>query len=121
LPAFDAFAEAAPHPAWVKRDFPRYAAAGHATDHAASTRILYAGGHSIEITTTYSVSIDGQVVPVHMMVDSDGQLWSHLCPYRTFANATDLLRYLVEHVPDALTGLAVGEHGHGHHHEGAAS
>jgi hypothetical protein len=121
LPAIDAFGDASPHPAWVKRDFPSYAAGGHVSGPLASTRVLYAGGHTIEVTTTYSVRIDGQLAPVHMMVDTDGRLWSHLCPYRTFANATELLRYLVEHVPEALTGIELGGHGHEHGHAGGLS
>ncbi len=114
LPELDPFSEHPAPPAWVERDFPSYVAHEHATGPVSSVRVLHVAGHSIEITTTYSVSIDGAPAPVHMLVDTDGQVWSHVCPYRTFPNATELLRYLVEHVPEALTGIAAGGHVHAH-------
>lgn len=67
-----------------------------------SIRALHAQGHLIEVKTSYAVSIDGQPAPIHMMVDADGQLWSALCPYRTFPTALDLVRYLLEHSPDVV-------------------
>lgn len=120
LPTLDPFAEVAPQPAWVEREFPEYAANAHATGPVSSTRVVYAAGHTIEITTTYTVSIDGVNAPVHMMVDTDGNVWSHVCPYRTFANATELVRYLVERVPDALSSLPAGGE-HSQHHAGGHS
>lgn len=113
VPELDPFSGAAEHPDWVKRDFPAYAAAAHATGPVSSTRVLHAGGHEIEITTTYAVRIDGEPAPIHMMVDSDGRVWSHLCPYRTFPNASELLAYVIQHVPEALTNLGHGGHDHG--------
>jgi hypothetical protein len=120
LPKLDPFGEPAPQPAWVEREFPSYAATAHAAGPVSSKRVLWALGRTIEITTTYAVSIDGVNAPVHMLVDTDGNVWSHVCPYRTFANATELVRYLVEHVPEALTELPMGGE-HGHDHTGAHS
>jgi hypothetical protein len=115
LPNVDAFGVAEPQPAWVEREFPSYAGTAHARGPVSSKRVLWALGRTIEITTTYAVSIDGVTAPVHMLVDTDGNVWSHVCPYRTFANATELVRYLVEHVPEALTELPLaGEHHHDH-------
>jgi hypothetical protein len=110
----DPFAEMPPQPEWVMRDFPEYVEGSHVSGPVSTRRVSYAGGHEIEIITTYSVSIDGRPTPVHMLVDSDGRLWSHLCPYVTFANANALIAHLVEHAPEALTHIHAGHTGAGH-------
>jgi hypothetical protein len=114
LPELDPFAEMPPQPDWVARDFPAYVQGSHVSGPVSSKRVSYAGGHEIEITTTYSVSIDGVPTPVHLLVDSDGQLWSHLCPYRTFPNANELIAFMIEHVPEALTNIHAGHGATGH-------
>jgi hypothetical protein len=126
LPDVDPFAELPPQPEWVVRQFPEYVAGSHVSGPVSTRRVSHAGsrtgGHEIEIITTYSVSVDGQPAPVHLLVDTDGRLWSHLCPYATFANANELIAHLLEHAPEALTGLLVG-HGHAGHagHAGGAA
>ena len=114
LPDLDPFAEMPPQPEWVIRDFPEYVRGSHVSGPVSTRRVSYAGGHEIEIITTYSVSIDGRPTPVHMLVDSDGRLWSHLCPYVTFANANALIAHLVEHAPEALTDIHAGHTSSGH-------
>ncbi|HKO95293.1 MAG TPA: hypothetical protein VJU61_29255 [Polyangiaceae bacterium] len=114
LPELDPFAELPPQPEWVMRDFPEYAEGSHVSGPVSSRRVSYAGGHEIEITTTYAVTIDGQPAPMHMLVDSDGRLWSHLCPYVTFANANELIAHIIEHAPEALTDIHAGHGGAGH-------
>lgn len=124
LPDVDPFAEMPPQPEWVVREFPEYVEGSHVSGPVSTRRVSYAGGHEIEILTTYSVSIDGQPTPVHLLVDSDGRLWSHLCPYVTFANANELIAHLLAHAPEALTGLhaggSAGHAGHSGHSGGAA-
>lgn len=121
LPDVDPFAEMPPQPEWVVREFPEYVEGSHVSGPVSTRRVSYAGGHEIEILTTYSVSIDGQPTPVHLLVDTDGRLWSHLCPYVTFANANELIAHLLAHAPEALTDLpAGGEHAGGGHAGGAA-
>jgi hypothetical protein len=117
LPDLDPFAEMPPQPAWVVRDYPEYVEGSHVSGPVSTRRVSHAGGHEIEIITTYSVSIDGRPTPVHLLVDSDGRLWSHLCPYVTFANANELIAQLLAQAPEALTGLqsAGGGSGHGGH------
>jgi len=110
----DPFAELPPQPEWVMRDFPEYVEGSHVSGPVSSRRVSYAGGHEIEITTTYAVSIDGQPAPVHMLVDSDGRLWSHLAPYATFANANELIAHIIEQAPEALTDIHAGHDGAGH-------
>lgn len=107
-PDVDPFAEMPPQPEWVVRDFPEYVQGSHVSGPVSTRRVSYAGGHEIEILTTYAVSIDGQPTPVHVLVDSDGRLWSHLCPYVTFANANELIAHLLAHAPEALSGLPAG-------------
>jgi hypothetical protein len=105
LPELDPFAVLPPQPEWVLRDFPEYVEGSHVSGPVSSRRVSYAGGHEIEIITTYAVSIDGVPTPVHLLADSDGRLWSHLCPYVTFASASELIAHLIEHAPEALTGI----------------
>jgi hypothetical protein len=117
LPDLDPFAVMPPQPAWVVRDFPEYVQGSHVSGPVSTRRVSHAGGHEIEILTTYSVSIDGRPAPVHLLVDSDGRLWSHLCPYVTFANANELTAHLLAHAPEALSELHAegGASGHGRH------
>jgi hypothetical protein len=119
LPDVDPFAELPPQPEWVVREFPEYVEGSHVSGPVSTRRVSYAGGHEIEILTTYAVSIDGQPTPVHLLVDTDGRLWSHLCPYVTFANASELIAHLLTHAPEALTNLQTGG-GHGGHAGGMA-
>jgi hypothetical protein len=114
LPDVDPFAEMPPQPEWVVREFPEYVQGSHVSGPVSTRRVSYAGGHEIEIITTYTVTIDGQPTPLHLLVDTDGRLWSHLCPYLTFANANELIAHLLAHAPEALTGLHAGS-GSGHH------
>jgi hypothetical protein len=114
LPDTDPFAEMPPQPEWVTRDFPEYVEGSHVSGPVSTRRVSYAGGHEIEIITTYSVNIDGRATPVHMLVDTDGRLWSHLCPYATFANASALIAHLVEQAPEALTNIHAGHTASGH-------
>lgn len=108
LPDVDPFAEMPPQPEWVVREFPDYVEGSHVSGPVSTRRVSYAGGHEIEIITTYTVKIDGRPTPVHLLVDTDGRLWSHLCPYVTFANANELIAHLLAHAPEALTNLPTG-------------
>ena len=121
LPKVDPFAELPPQPEWVTRDFPEYIQGSHVSGPVSSRRVSYAGGHEIEMITTYAVSIDGHPAPVHMLVDSDGRLWSHLCPYVTFANANELLAHIIEQAPEALTDIHAGHGSAGHGSAGHGS
>lgn len=114
LPDVDPFAEMPPQPEWLVREFPEYVEGSHVSGPVSTRRVSYAAGHEIEIITTYSVKIDGQPTPVHLLVDTDGRLWSHLCPYVTFATANELIAHLLTHAPEALTDLHAGHGSAGH-------
>lgn len=117
LPAIDPFSEQSAVPSWVRKQHPAYGAHAHTTGPIASTRAIAVQGHELTVRTTYEVFMDGKALPVHMMVDSDGRLWSHLCPYHTFATAPELLEFVLTHAPEALNGLLTVEHTH-HEHNG---
>ncbi|HKU44357.1 MAG TPA: hypothetical protein VJR89_39630 [Polyangiales bacterium] len=114
IPVLDPFSEKSAVPDWVRRKYPAYAEHTHTTGPVTSSRTIHAGGHEIEVRTTYEVRLDGQAVALNIMVDSDGRLWTHLCPYATFATAPELVEYVLEHAPEALVGLAHSGHEHSH-------
>jgi len=112
----DPFSHHAAVPDWVRRKHPAYAHHVHTEGPVTTSRIIDSGGHEIEVRTTYEVRLDGEAIDVNMMVDSDGRLWTHLCPYRTFATAPELVEYVLDHAPEALLGLTEAsrpdEHAH---------
>lgn len=110
---FDPFTPGQEHPAWIRTSFPDYVQHTH-EDLVRSIRTLEHRGHTITITTTYDVSVDGRLVTLHMMVDELGQLWSHLCPYLSFSSATDLVRHLIERMPHLFEAPP---HDHDHDHD----
>jgi hypothetical protein len=95
---FDPFTPGREHPEWVKKNFPAYVEHAH-EGLTRSDRLLEHRGNTITITTTYEVRVEGRLVTLHMMVDEEGRLWSHLCPYLTFATATELVLHLLERMP----------------------
>ena len=113
---FDPFTPGREHPEWVRKDFPEYA--GHTHEALMrSVRTIESRGHTITITTAYEVRVDGRLVTLHIMVDEQGELWSHLCPYQSFPSATELVRHLIERMPHLFEGTDSGGHGgHDHHH-----
>jgi hypothetical protein len=114
---FDPFTPGQEHPEWVRTSFPAYVQ--HPHDYLArSVRTLENQGRTITITTTYEVRVEGQLVTLHMMVDEQGQLWSHLCPYQSFPSAMDLVRHLLRRMPHLFEAPphdhdAHPAHGHG--------
>lgn len=112
---FDPFTPGREHPEWVRKVFPDYVAHQH-EDLVRSVRTIEHGGSTITITTTYEVKIDGRLLTLHMMVDEQGQLWSHLCPYQSFGSAVDLVRHLLKRMPHLFNGGGGGEHEHEHEH-----
>lgn len=111
---FDPFKPGREHPDWVMKKFPTYVE--HTHEYLArSTRVLEHRGNTITITTTYEVRLGDRPITLHMMVDEEGRLWSHLCPYLTFATATELVRYLIERMPHLFEPTEPSSGGHAHH------
>jgi hypothetical protein len=100
----------------VRRKYPTYAEHAHTEGPVTSSRTIHAGGHEIEVRTTYEVRLDADAIDMNIMVDSDGRLWTHLCPYVTFATAPELVEYVLEHAPEALLGLTHHSHAHARRH-----
>jgi hypothetical protein len=122
LAVFNPFKPGSEHPDWVMKDFPSYVEHTHESL-ARSTRVLEHQGSTITITTTYEVRIGERLLTLHMMVDEEGRLWSHLCPYLTFATAPELVRHLIERMPHLFESAQPppgvddgdGHSGHGGH------
>jgi hypothetical protein len=115
---FDPFTPGREHPEWVRKDFPSYVEHTHEAL-ARSTRVLEHRGSTITITTTYEVRIDERLLTLHMMVDEEGRLWSHLCPYLTFATATELVSHLLQRMPHLFEPGDEHAHHSAHVHGGA--
>lgn len=113
LPSFDPFTPGSEHPDWVAKEFPSYVEHSHEAL-TRSTRVLEHRGHTLTITTTYEVRLDERLLTLHMMVDEEGRLWSHLCPYQTFATATELVQHLLERMPHLFEPAPVSPGGHEH-------
>jgi hypothetical protein len=109
---FDPFTPGLEHPEWVRKEFPTYVEHSHESL-VRSIRTLEHRGRTITITTTYEVRIEGRLVTLHMMVDEAGQLWSHLCPYLTFASAPELVRHLLTRMPHLFEATQSPPHGGG--------
>ncbi len=92
----EAFTSGQEHPEWVRKKFPTYVEHTHESL-ARSDRTLKHQGRTI--TTTYEVRVEGRLITLHMMVDEEGRLWSHLCPYLTFTSAPELVRHLLKRMP----------------------
>jgi len=121
---FDPFTPGREHPEWVRKNFPTYVEHQH-ENLVRSDRVLEHRGNTITITTMYEVRVEGRLVTLHMMVDEEGRLWSHLCPYLTFATATELVLHLLERMPHLFEAAPAGDEarsapeahgGHDHHH-----
>jgi hypothetical protein len=101
----------------VRKNFPAYVEHQH-ENLVRSDRVLEHRGNTITITTMYEVRVEGRLVTLHMMVDEEGRLWSHLCPYLTFATATELVLHLLERMPHLFEATQPSDHG-GHAHPAA--
>lgn len=88
-------------------------------------------GCHIEIKTTYEITVNGAPYHGHLMLDNDGDLYTHACPYSKFGSAMDLVKHLIRLYPESFpVGDAPGDSGHpgvqgatgdphggaGHHH-----
>jgi hypothetical protein len=102
----------------VRKGFPSYIEHAHEAL-ARSTRVLEHQGSTITITTTYEVRLDERLLTLHMMVDEEGRLWSHLCPYLTFATATELVSHLLARMPHLFEPSGESERHLDHAHGGS--
>lgn len=57
-------------------------------------------GRVIRIRTTYEITVNGVPFHGHMLLDNDGNVYSHACPYSEFPSAMGLIKHLIELYPD---------------------
>ena len=86
-----------------------------------SVREFSHAGHSVKILTTYRVEVDGHPVHVHLSVDEDGQVHTHVTPFVTYGSAIDLMKAVVDAYEASVARDGRGGHGgHGGHDHGGA-
>ncbi len=94
---------------------------GHA--HAVPSESVRAddySGHQIVVKSTYEVSIDGTVLPLHLSIANDGTVHCHSLPNYTSGSLMDVLRRLIDAFPNDFPpggpkgGGAGGTPGGGH-------
>ncbi len=74
-------------------------------------------GCRIEIKTTYEITVNGVPYHGHLMLDNDGDLYTHACPYSKFGSAMDLVKHLIRLYPESFPvgqATAVPDHHGGH-------
>lgn len=77
---------------------------GHAEEHGAggvatSVREATHKGRHIRIETSYRITIDGEAIGGHVMVENDGQVHYHSIPNQEFKSAVDMVKGLIDLLP----------------------
>lgn len=91
----------------------------HQHAHGGSTterRVIYKG-HDIRVTTTYQISVDGDEVTGHVLVNNQGSMHYHAIPNEEFASAIDLVKRIVD-ITDMPAPPAEPDPDQHHHHHG---
>ncbi|MCG8403870.1 MAG: hypothetical protein MI923_01605 [Phycisphaerales bacterium] len=104
--------ETAVQPAWIAKRYPDYVHDHGIHGELTSVRRSEYAGHTIQVTTSYKIEIDGTKVNLHASVDNDGTVHCHTTPYDRYHSILDLVRTLIDRFPQALTDLQHGSHGH---------
>jgi hypothetical protein len=83
-----------------------------------SVREVTYGKHTIRITTTYDIEVDGQPVTGHLLVTNEGTLHYHAIPNQEFPSAVDMVKRMIDLAPDQFPEVPPtgGHPGHQHHH-----
>jgi len=99
LQNIDPTAQAGVQPAWIVEEFPEYAQdhAGH--QDMTSVREFTHNNHTIRITTTYVIEVDGEPVWLHAMVNNEGKVFSHIMPFNMYDSANDMVKQLIDRLP----------------------
>jgi hypothetical protein len=99
-----------------------FAAVGdHHHEPGVSVREVVYKGRLIRIETTYTITVDGEPVAGHVMVDNAGRVHYHSIPNQEFDSAVGMVQRVIDLAsPEAGMGGGGGEgHDHGghvHHH-----
>lgn len=57
-------------------------------------------GRAIRVTTTYEIRINDKPFRGHIMLNEEGRVYIHACPYRDFGSIIELLKHLIQHYPE---------------------
>lgn len=77
---------------------------GHGEGSLTSTRRATHDGHAIVITTTYSITVDGEPLHAHVEVDDLGRVHCHGLPNYNFGSALDMVKALIDSEPPPPPG-----------------
>lgn len=72
---------------------------GHADHTATSVREAVHKGRMIRIETSYKITVDGEPVGGHVLVDDSGKVHYHSIPNQEFRSAVDMVKRLIDLSP----------------------
>jgi hypothetical protein len=91
----------------------------HGLDHGPKSSVREARykGHRIRIETTYQITVDGQPVTGHVMVNNEGRVHYHSIPNQEFPSAVDMVKRIIDLLPpESPVGQRPDHQDHGPHH-----
>jgi hypothetical protein len=95
------------------------AVGGHHHEAGVSVREVAYGGRLIRIETTYKITVDGEPVAGHVMVDVAGHVHYHSIPNQEFDSAVAMVQRVIDlAAPEAGMAGTGGRGGDGHDHGG---
>jgi hypothetical protein len=74
--------------------------AGHGAHPQETVRTALYRGHAIEIRTSYQVTIDGEALSAHLMVNDEGNVHYHGLPNYSAASAIELMERVIDSFPE---------------------
>lgn len=86
--------------------------AKHGTTALTSTRQATHRGHTIEVRTTYTITVDGQPLKSHVEVDDLGRVHYHGLPNYNFPSAIDMVKSIIDADPASFRSVRGGKAGH---------
>ena len=100
------------------QDPPHMGAHGQPTP--TSVREVAYKGRTIRIETSYSITVDGEPVTGHVMVNNEGKVHYHAIPNQEFGSAVDMVKRIIDLMPPSQAGPPpVNPPDHDHHSQGS--
>ena len=66
-------------------------------------------GHSCEITTQYTIKIDGKLFTGQLKVNDEGQLYCNSLPYADYGSVVEFIKSLIDIYPEAFAETATSK------------
>ncbi len=85
---------------YLKANIPDSQQSHHGHGGMTSKRVDTYKGHTIEIDTAYTITVDGKPVSAHVQVGDDGHVHTHSLPNYSWRSTLDLVRQMVDMFPD---------------------